>query len=73
MKIISRKGLMSVLLTFVMVAALLPAMSSEVSADSITKVSNEAALRAALNNTGVNKIELTADIYVRNELKWIGK
>lgn len=69
MKIISRKGLMSVLLTFVMVAALLPAMSSEVSADSITKVSNEAALRAALNNTGVNKIELTADIYVRNELK----
>ena len=51
MKIISRKGLMSVLLTFVMVAALLPAMSSEVSADSIAKVSNEAALRAALNNT----------------------
>ena len=50
MKNIGGKGLMTVLLTFAMVAALTPAMSSEISADSVTEVSDETELKTALND-----------------------
>lgn len=60
---------MTVLLTFTMVAALIPVMSSEISADSVTEVSDETELKTALNDVSVNKILLKRDISIGNELK----